>query len=758
MRVCNDFPVLAKSEPEITLVQHIEDCGLISEQLRQCVPNLPVADTRKFWRLLWFCIVAHDLGKAHPEFQRLLKKMKHSWCFQRHELLSLFFVEWLELPPEDKNRVRYAVAGHHKDLNDLSLHIANNYKTVRTNQLMKCLEMDEKPDFNDRCGEIDKEAIKNILLFFDLPFEERGEGMDIQMIARRLVAENPVSTTSGFQEYLLLAGALKQCDHLASAGVKCLQSLCPEDFRFLFCHSFYPHQQQILEIIGHVILSAPTGAGKTEAAWLWLKRQMEEGGQGRVFYVLPFTASINAMYERSNRDFGEKTQKVGMIHAKLAQYIEYKMAEDSSSIGDKERKQMIEDFKSLVTPVKIVTPFQLLKHLFGLKGFEKGMFEWAGCYLIFDEIHAYDSVVFGQIIVLLKFMIHKMGAKVLIMTATMPRFMRMELEKAVGSFVQVQASPELYEAFTRHRVVLKTGRLRDCITEIQERLERGRRVLVVCNTVGEAQYVYRNLNSDWKVLLHGSFNGEDRFQKERILKDDGVKLLVGTQAIEVSLDIDFDCIYTEPAPLDALIQRFGRVNRKRSKGVCDCFVFVGRNEGDKYIYQDEEVINRTLEVLGRMETENRGVIREVVLQEAIDFVYPGWSEKARHEYEQTLDYLEYSVLHELSPLKYNPKNEDDFYRRFNGVRVLPVSLTQRYEDFLRDKQWVKADSLLVNLNRNRFVRLSKQQVVNKERLVIDPLDTGKIYDEYVYKIHRRYDTELGLLIDEEERVGFEDIW
>lgn len=757
MRVCNDPPLLAKSEPEITLIQHIEDCRLISGQLRQCFPNLPVEDVAGFWKLLWFSIVAHDLGKAHPEFQRLLRKMNNSWHFQRHELFSLFFVEWLELSPEDKNYIRYVVAGHHKDLDDLSLHVGNNYKTVQTNQLMICLETNEKPDFNDWCGEIDREAVKKILSFFKLSFKEKSEAIDIEMVIRNMLNENPVATNARFQEYLLLTGALKQCDHLASAGVKNLLSLCSEDFLFLFRYSFYTHQQQMLEIIGNLILSAPTGAGKTETALLWLKRQMEERGQGRVFYVLPFTASINAMYERLNRDFGGEALKVGMIHGKLAQYIEYKMTEDSSSVDDRERKQIIEDFKSLVTPVKVVTPFQLLKHLFGLKGFEKGMFEWAGAYLIFDEIHAYDTCVFGQIIVLLKFMVRKMGAKVLIMTATMPRFMRIELEKAVGNFVSVQASPELYEKFNRHRVMLKNGRLRDAIAGIQERLDGGCRVLVVCNTVAEAQYVYRNLNSDRKVLLHGAFNGEDRFQKERILKNDNVKLLVGTQAIEVSLDIDFDCIYTEPAPLDALIQRFGRVNRKRSKGISDCFVFTVRNEKDKYIYEDEGVINRTLTELGKIETENGGVIREAVLQNAIDLVYPGWSEKAGHEYQQTLDCLEYSVLHELSPLKYNPKKEEDFDRQFSGVQVLPVTLTKKYEDFLRAKQWVKAASLLVNLNKNQFVGFLKQQIVNKERLVIEFLDSGKVYDEYVYKIHRKYDTELGLLKNEEETADVEGI-
>ena len=132
----------------------------------------------------------------------------------------------------------------------------------------------------------------------------------------------------------------------------------------------YNHQKEALQILGNVILSAPTGSGKTETALLWLQQQLKEKGQGRIFYVLPYTASINAMYERLNNEFGKDQHRVGMIHGKLQQYIEYKMADDSELLDDKQ--QLIEDFKSLVTPLKIVTPFQLLKHLFGLKKIKKG--------------------------------------------------------------------------------------------------------------------------------------------------------------------------------------------------------------------------------------------------------------------------------------------------------------------------------------------------------------------------------------------------
>ena len=83
----------------------------------------------------------------------------------------------------------------------------------------------------------------------------------------------------------------------------------------------------------------------------------------------------------------------------MAEYIENKFSDDDYI----EKKNLIETYKTLVTPVKVTTPFQLLKHIFGLKGFEKGIFEWCGGYFIFDEIHAYNPAVFAQIKVLLEF-------------------------------------------------------------------------------------------------------------------------------------------------------------------------------------------------------------------------------------------------------------------------------------------------------------------------------------------------------------------
>ena len=747
--------VLAKSKPQITLEKHIEDCLQIKEQLQQVLPNIPIPDKAGFWEMLRVAVICHDLGKAHKEFQKLLRdEEKHTWNFQRHELYSIPFILALPLEERQKEYILFSVAGHHKDLDDLSKFARNNYRSENTNSLLIDLAPEDKKDFEKEFDKhVETEYVHSILSSYKLQLSTHRKKNICELI-RYFANKNYTTNSPEFLSALLLTGAVKQCDHLASAGIQKLQYLEEAEFSFLYQFAHYTHQKKSSEVIGNVILNAPTGSGKTEAAFLWLKNQMKHFGQGRVFYVLPFTASINAMYERLNKDIHAETEKVGMIHGKLADYIEKKIESCTSfQESEEKRKQLMNEFKTLITPVKIVTPFQLLKYLFGLKSFEKGLFELSGSYLIFDEIHAYNPVVFAQIMVLLEFVTQQLGAKVFIMTATMPVFLRKKLEEAIGEHTFIQADDLLYKAFERHRIHILDGLLRDSLPLMQERLDKGYKTLVVCNTVAEAQFVYQYLETENKVLLHSAFNGEDRYEKEQLLKKEDTQLLVGTQAIEVSLDIDFDVIFTESAPLDALIQRFGRVNRKRIKGVCDCFVFKERNEKDSYIYTDEEIIKRTIETLSVIEKQGDGTIEEGALQKAIDYVYPKWREETQSEYNRTLTYLRYAVFKELSPLKYNKENEDKFYEQFSGVKVLPISCLKEYEERMNACRFIKADSLLVQVSEQRFINMLKQGGVEKERLVFEPKNTQQLLEKSCYVIKRKYSHDLGLLINEEEHVS-----
>lgn len=728
--------ILAKSQPEVSLKEHVEDCLNIMGQLKICVSGLPVDNKQKFWKILREAIVFHDTGKAHVEFQKLLRKQSEHWSHQRHELFSLYFILNSDLDEEEKQLVEFPVLGHHKSLVELFSFVDHNY--VRDEW---ALEGDDPIDYDKECEKLDHHSVWSLLNEYGI-HQKSSLSVDLVDLIRKESRNNKNIKDPGTFFRLLLTGGLKQCDHLASAGIQHLLKLEVEDFKFLYQHPFYHHQDEDAKCLGNVLLVAPTGSGKTEAAFAWLKRQLQVKGQGRAYYILPYTASINAMYERMNGDMPSSEKKVGMVHGRLAQYIETRMSDQSCSTDD--IRKLVDGFKSMVTPVKIVTPFQLLKSLYGLKGYEKGLFEWCGGYFIIDEIHAYDAGLFAQVIVLLQFAVKFMNVSVHIMTATLPSFMKREIESVIQPFREIRADNKLYQSFRRHQVKLLDGKLTDDLDLIQKNIDAGKKVLVVCNTVEASQYVFLHLNARQKVLLHGKFNSEDRFCHESLLQDEKVNLLVGTQAIEISLDIDFDVLYSEPAPIDALLQRFGRVNRKRKKGICTCFVFKDRNEQDRFIYKDSKVISRTLTALQEIEEDYDGIIQEEQLQRVIDEVYPDWSARQKEEYEMTRRCLTDFIVQGLKPLDESDKREADFYKQFDGIKALPVALSEEYQRRISEYQFIKASELLVSVSTGQFHELENNGGITQQSFPYPSEDHSKIYTSRIYVVNRKYTHEFGL--------------
>lgn len=746
--------VLAKSEPPIPLKQHIDECLSVCKSLQKAFGRLPVNDSTHFWELVRLGIVFHDLGKSHSEFQKMLEGKRANWYHQRHELFSTPFIDRLDLPEEDKLLLKLIVSGHHKDFNFLFDHIQHGYKTGKD---IFSLTEDGKLDWEEETQKIDDQFIQSFLKEYHVSLKPSPLDLPMQLV--KDYTRKPFNTTNiNFRELLLAAGALKQCDHLASAGIFKVNVLENKHFNFLYETKWAPyfHQKKASETNGNIVLTAPTGSGKTEASLMWLHKQMKENGQGRTFYILPFTASINAMFERLDERMQGNNEIVGVVHGKLSEYIESRFGEEKYSWQNEKLKHELKDsFRALVPPLKVATPFQLLKSIFGLKGFEKGIFEMSGGYFIFDEIHAYDPEVTAQIKVLIKFATQFMNVKVCLMTATLPTFLKKEFTDAIGEYSEISADAELYQSFVRHRIKVADGLLSEHIDDIQQRLDAGDKVLVVSNTVRQAQDIYNRLEASKKVLLHSAFNGRDRNHKEAELMSDDVKLLVGTQAIEVSLDIDYDVIFTEPAPLDALLQRFGRVNRHRVNGKyrppCDCIVFAERNDVDKYIYKNEEVIARTLDALRTIQSKNSGVIAENELQFYIDQVYPNWSEKEKEDFDRVYTHLSADVRENLSPCIYYPHREEEFEKQFDGIKVLPSSLKKKYHELMEANKFIKAESLKVSITTRRFASLISKEGIHRDVLAFQLFRKEEIKEQPYFIIDRKYDDELGLLLDVEER-------
>jgi CRISPR-associated endonuclease/helicase Cas3 len=432
------------------------------------------------------------------------------------------------------------------------------------------------------------------------------------------------------------------------------------------------------------------------------------------------------------------TKYIGILHGKLDQYLaEY--FEDTDDVNQTfQLKRVKEMHRQMVHPLKIVTPFQILKYCYGVKGFEKGFTELAGAMLIFDEIHAYDVQTFAQIVTTLQWLTKHLQIRTMIMTATFPTFMLKELQYAVGHSMHIMADQNLLEQLTRHRVQIVEGTIFDQIPTIKKMLHKSKKVLVVCNTVANAQEIFhlltKNMEIAKSVLLHSRFIVEHRIEKERLLFEKDIRLLVGTQAIEVSLDIDFDTMFTEPAPLDALIQRFGRVNRKCEKDVSPIYICHEGGEHDFYIYP-EDTIARTLNVLREI-----SVIKEHALQEMLDEVYPHWPDKNKYDGIKA-GFMD--SLQRLRPFIRHKEEEEAFYRRFTGISVLPVEFRKIYEEHIRQFDFIEAEKFFITIHQGMFYKLLKKELITKEFVEIKRGNHIKIIPYWV--VNCLYCKKNGLL-------------
>ena len=287
---------------------------------------------------------------------------------------------------------------------------------------------------------------------------------------------------------------------------------------------------------------------------------------------------------------------------------------------------------------------------------------------IFDEIHAYDPHTTALILTMIKKLREDYDAKFCIMTATMPKFLKDMINEAIGEFTSVEMDAEDRDKFTRHSVKLLEGNIHDTIPKIEERLNQGQSVMVVCNTVKQAQDVFKELQhvTDNAQLLHSRFILKDRERIEAELEN--ADLLVGTQAVEVSLDIDFDCLFTEPAPIDALIQRFGRINRRGKKGICDVHICKVGGESDSYIYSPVKV-ERTINAFASVVDDE---LKESKIQDLIDEVYSeGYDDGELDKYNSAKQRFTQHV-DRIVPFIEDSSGRDEFEGLFKSIPVVPM--------------------------------------------------------------------------------------
>lgn len=464
---------------------------------------------------------------------------------------------------------------------------------------------------------------------------------------------------------------------LALAGITGL----PKPFggvQALLRPGFQPRQLQTLVndlpvSRGLTIVEAPTGSGKTEMALAYAWRLIEKGLADSIVVAMPTQATANAMLTRleqlATTLFGDKPNVI-LAHGNARfneEFIKLKKSGDTAQ-GKEEawaqcnewlgqsRKRIFLGQIGICTIDQVLVSVLPVKHRF-VRGFGVGR-----SVLIVDEVHAYDAYMYGLLQAVLKAQ-HDSGGSSILLSATLNNKLRRDLLVTYGAAGKTDVSELPYpliswsgmqevRSFTlpadelpeKRSVEIECLLSDDLLPDnalchrIVNAAEQGAQVAIICNLVDVAQQLARDLQGLTNApveLFHARYCLHDRQQKEeKVLNHfgtgerNGGRILVATQVVEQSLDVDFDWVITQLCPVDLLFQRIGRLHRhnrpQRPAGfespICSVLLPHGTDYGTHgLIYGNTRVLWRTAQKLQAL--ANRPLVFPGAYRDWIESIY-----------------------------------------------------------------------------------------------------------------------------------------
>lgn len=355
------------------------------------------------------------------------------------------------------------------------------------------------------------------------------------------------------------------------------------------------------------IIEAPTGEGKTEAALALAHRLAQISGTDELYYALPTTATSNQMFGRLQEHLRDRlglSAQIKLVHGQ-AFLVEDDLRLDPLGDEANDHAEAAQEWfgpkkRALLAPFGVGTVDQVELAVLNVKHTALRMIGLAGKVVIFDEVHAYDTYMTTIIEMLLKWL-RALGSSVIILSATLPQARRLALARAYGVDVEHNAEAQTYpslwvfgEGASHHAapraqqparnlslgflhigdertdIAAKARWLLDsvahggCACWMTNTVKRGQDIFEAVDRLAEAE----NLTID-RMLFHAQYPLSERERREQELRDkygpQGLRpkrgIVIGTQVLEQSLDLDFDVMVTDLAPMDLLLQRAGRLHR-----------------------------------------------------------------------------------------------------------------------------------------------------------------------------------------------------
>jgi CRISPR-associated endonuclease/helicase Cas3 len=577
-------------------------------------------------RLLTFWAGLHDLGKASPAFQRqwraaepLLsavglpfpRRFVDEFCphgrITAATLPDILAAE-TDLPPRAAKRIARAVGGHH-----------GAWPTPVEEQAIK----------SDERGGAEWDAVRRELLcvlrdvlqpptLTAWPLSRADDNAFLTWFSGLVSVADWLGSMEEYFPYIEAPLDPAQYAQLAAVQAQtALQALHWTDWRpptaalsfaELFPFPPGPMQQTVIDLAAQldrpalVLIEAPTGSGKTEAA-LYLADTWARALQQRGIYVaMPTMATSNQMWQRVGEFLRRRYPQSDLEPLLVHSQARWTSPPPEPTLQDEQQKDQEESAaaalawflprkRSLLAPCAVGTVDQALKCVLQARHFFVRLFGLSEKTVIFDEIHAYDtymSTLFQRLLGWLR----AMGSSVVLLSATLPAQTRRELLAAYAGR-PIDLPPVEYPAITwataedarvvplpkpeDRRVALEwLSREPEAVVDaLCAALRQGGCAAVICNTVARAQEIYRALKEaqlvadDALTLFHARypFAWRDEIEKGVLARfgKTGARperaIVVATQVIEQSLDLDFDVMVSDLAPVDLLVQRAGRLHR-----------------------------------------------------------------------------------------------------------------------------------------------------------------------------------------------------
>ena len=306
------------------------------------------------------------------------------------------------------------------------------------------------------------------------------------------------------------------------------------------------------------LVEAGCGSGKTLAAYMWARRHAT--GK-RLMFCYPTTGTTSAGFQ--DYLLAQSDLERALMHSRASADIDEIL--DNGGADDEDGSLWIADVLDLWgKKVVACTVDSVLSLLACWRRALAASPVFAQSAFVFDEVHSYDEHLFGAFLAFLRWT----RGSCLVMTASLSDARRAAIEHACGQRIEPIRGEPAAEDAPRYRIAqVRSG---DVARHVEEARESGGKVLYVANTVARATAAFDRLAPHWGPrarLYHSRFRYEDRVGiQARVLelfRSPGPAFVAATQVCEMSLDISATLLISELAPFPSLVQRLGRLNRRR---------------------------------------------------------------------------------------------------------------------------------------------------------------------------------------------------